>query len=584
MTPPLADTAHSSSSTSSHSGRASNASFDNHVAMLPYHNSVGDPDDAAMKPYPCPVCGKCFKRISHVRRHQLLHTGDKPYQCDVCQERFSRLENRERHMAIHTKVHPYTCSVCAKGFTQLNRLKVHTLTHTGDRPFECQSCDKRFSRVDHLRLHQKTHGSQPEKGHGPLWNRVPLHGNQTVCDEQAAEDPEGAANQASQTSSQSVERDCKTNTFRCTQCRKSFSRRDHYNRHTLVHSDVKAYECDVCSRGFSRKDNKYSHMVNCMLRNLGILVEMGSGTLEQTIETKMSECRERMGDAAIGTSYLHLHGDAERRRMLEPLVALQVADEKAPCNNSRSSDADPIQSSPDSVGTIRLRAIKELSDNGMQCEEDPPDLSSTDCTTSSDQQHSVHNSVTDFDPDEDHDAYDDDDDDDEPLDPSAFLSAHISDGAEDYVDLNESTNAGANPTQQQQQRPFDASNSGAAQRFQCDLCERSFVHKSHLVRHSMVHTGTKPYSCDQCDKSFKRKEHLQRHVIVHTGIKPFKCALCIRSFYHLHQQVKHANDEHGEEAARLAAGGGDAMDPTWAFMDSGELRIYYGGCLASTVY
>lgn len=56
------------------------------------------------KPFPCPICGKCFGRLDHVRRHKLLHFSEKLYQCGVCPERFSRPENRERHMAIHTQV------------------------------------------------------------------------------------------------------------------------------------------------------------------------------------------------------------------------------------------------------------------------------------------------------------------------------------------------------------------------------------------------------------------------------------------------------------------------------------------------
>lgn len=53
--------------------------------------------------------------------------------------------------------------------------------------------------------------------------------------------------------------------------------------------------------------------------------------------------------------------------------------------------------------------------------------------------------------------------------------------------------------------------------FQCEVCNKIFVHKSHLARHSLMHSGMKPFKCDQCDKGFYRKEHLQRHVVVHTG-------------------------------------------------------------------
>lgn len=38
-----------------------------------YHD---DNKDKALKPFSCDVCHKSFGRLSHVRRHQLLHTGE----------------------------------------------------------------------------------------------------------------------------------------------------------------------------------------------------------------------------------------------------------------------------------------------------------------------------------------------------------------------------------------------------------------------------------------------------------------------------------------------------------------------------
>lgn len=35
-----------------------------------------DDKDKALKPFSCDVCHKSFGRLSHVRRHQLLHTGE----------------------------------------------------------------------------------------------------------------------------------------------------------------------------------------------------------------------------------------------------------------------------------------------------------------------------------------------------------------------------------------------------------------------------------------------------------------------------------------------------------------------------
>lgn len=82
-------------------GQHFNASCSSQSDQYSHIQSV---DDSFMKPFPCPICGKRFGRLSHVQRHQSVHTGDKPFQCEVCQERFTRLENRELHMADHTHV------------------------------------------------------------------------------------------------------------------------------------------------------------------------------------------------------------------------------------------------------------------------------------------------------------------------------------------------------------------------------------------------------------------------------------------------------------------------------------------------
>lgn len=514
-------------------------------------------EDTAKKPYVCPTCGKAFGRISHMRRHQLLHTGEKPFGCEICHERFTRQENRDRHMVIHTKVRPYSCSVCQKGFTQLNRMKVHMMIHSGDRPFVCQTCGKGFMRLDHLKVHVKTHGIYPERGHGPIWNRKQdsfPEEYESVNSQQLPALKEEVSGQSwnrdvqptpiEPTPVQSREQvpqvvdrrsDVHEKPFQCPHCPKTFSRRDHFSRHILVHSGAKPHECDVCSRCFSRKDNKYSHMVNCILKNYGIIIdqEESRGTLEMIIELKMAEIRStRQRDNAM-----HFMSEEQPTEspddgldaVIEPMIPLNVGTSPSPDADNQSLP------SPASVGTLRLRALNELSDNGLQY----GDLNQAPAEDPAMQQQHYDQEYQE----------DDDDDDEDYVDPSTFLSAHLTDAPEDYADLN----------------PDEAPSS-----FQCEVCQRQFVHKSHLVRHSMVHTGTKPYRCDQCDRGFNRKEHLQRHVIVHTGIKPFKCSFCAKSFYHLHQQARHINEEHAYEAATA----GTPSDMAATFMDSGKISAF----------
>ncbi|KAJ3269116.1 hypothetical protein HDV01_001850 [Terramyces sp. JEL0728] len=53
------------------------------------------------------------------------------------------------------------------------------------------------------------------------------------------------------------------------------------------------------------------------------------------------------------------------------------------------------------------------------------------------------------------------------------------------------------------------------QRKQCPSCPLSFIRTEHLVRHSYVHSGIKPFQCSICNRGFSRLDALQRHSRIH---------------------------------------------------------------------
>ena len=54
-----------------------------------------------IKYYPCSHCGKIFKRPSHVKRHERIHTGEKPYSCEICGLTF----RVKHHLTGHRRIH-----------------------------------------------------------------------------------------------------------------------------------------------------------------------------------------------------------------------------------------------------------------------------------------------------------------------------------------------------------------------------------------------------------------------------------------------------------------------------------------------
>ena len=68
----------------------------------------------------------------------------------------------------------------------------------------------------------------------------------------------------------------------------------------------------------------------------------------------------------------------------------------------------------------------------------------------------------------------------------------------------------------------------------CELCNLSFVFKSHLDDHMKRHTGEKPHRCSICGKGFIQVGTRNRHERQHKGGQggnPYKCAICKNVFW-----------------------------------------------------
>lgn len=64
----------------------------------------------------------------------------------------------------------------------------------------------------------------------------------------------------------------------------------------------------------------------------------------------------------------------------------------------------------------------------------------------------------------------------------------------------------------------------------CQVCQKRFTQKAHLVIHKRTHTGEKPYACHICHKRFAQSSHLNNHKRIHTGEKPYFCNVCNLGF------------------------------------------------------
>ncbi|XP_033125140.1 zinc finger protein 728-like [Anneissia japonica] len=94
--------------------------------------------------------------------------------------------------------------------------------------------------------------------------------------------------------------------------------------------------------------------------------------------------------------------------------------------------------------------------------------------------------------------------------------------------------------------------------WECSICDKSFTEKIRCLRHSLIHTGEKPYTCSHCSRQFNLRSNAKRHIIIHIrnngGEKLSKCTICNKIFafegqlkYHLRTQ--HVNGDVAFEEA-----------------------------------
>ena len=102
---------------------------------------------------------------------------------------------------------------------------------------------------------------------------------------------------------------------------------------------------------------------------------------------------------------------------------------------------------------------------------------------------------------------------------------------------------------------LSSSGSGAS----CRYCGKWFSCSSKLNRHTVVHSGFKPFSCDWpgCGRPFDSNYKLQRHRRCHTGERPFACNLCekrftrsdkLREHKRLHERQQQTKDDEAKKA------------------------------------
>nr|XP_026494641.1 gastrula zinc finger protein XlCGF57.1-like [Vanessa tameamea] len=212
----------------------------------------------------CTECGKIFKKISHLKRHEVMHSRSNFHKCSLCPRSFHSEEILKGHMNKHNGIKPHNCPMCPKSFAHLSTLTSHIKVHKKDK-FLCPTCGKEFDSSANLDQHVRRHlGLKqfectlcPRKfvSKGELKSHTVTHTGERsyTCDQC------GATFTKRSSLGKHKLRHLGIKPHQCETCSMKFSSKDHLKRHNRIHTGEKPYKCDMCERAFTQSNDLVKH-------------------------------------------------------------------------------------------------------------------------------------------------------------------------------------------------------------------------------------------------------------------------------------------------------------------------------------
>ena len=201
-----------------------------------------------------PYCWYCLKtfenRINRNLHVQAIHEKkNKKYSCEICQKSFMSTVAKNYHNDVcHSDSSiELKCEICGVVLGHSNSFKRHMMKHeTEPKEYQCYECGKLFRRKDTLKKHKvmvhKLHRMKVDMAESFQENK-----NQFDCKScgQIFLGPRGKENLLTHLSKK-----CRSETFKCDDCHKEYSRKDNLDHHRkTIHSvtNKASFSCESCT-------------------------------------------------------------------------------------------------------------------------------------------------------------------------------------------------------------------------------------------------------------------------------------------------------------------------------------------------
>ncbi|XP_034433437.1 zinc finger protein 770-like [Hippoglossus hippoglossus] len=463
----------------------------------------------------------------------------------------------------------HKCSQCLKCFPSPSKLKRHEMVHTGLKPFRCPTCGKAFRQRTHLKTHEGGHCtrklSQPVNQQASI-KKLKTHNQQqqlypriTVC----APSLQHSVN----TDTHSVSRgatirdkgvqDCtgpeipiakvngpfKTNTrsnsfkkkklHTCRICCKNFSSPYKLSRHLLTHSGVRPYKCSFCSKTLTQHGHLKLHERRCRQRSR--ILDCSHREMVNT-----NHLQEKPVENLIYCTDFNLDAVTEQRESnYSPAgVSSFTAGDLAYCPEAIDTDWLAVPETGLQEENYELgEKVDQATDSSDQASDQfsysfPSELAfeiskliqnqSTAAPPLSPQYEGNTNNVG-----TPHQR--------EGMTANSLKNKVLGDVSSVNLLQTDSrggdwcepvivfdcgectTNFMSDDDLKQHLCPARVQPKGtkSTARNRCDVCFKHFVSPSKLERHSLVHTGQRPFNCDVCGKTFTQRSHVRTHRQTH---------------------------------------------------------------------